>query len=40
MKAEELKRCLDREVDTWCRKDYRTLLKELDDVVAYERGEG
>ena len=36
MKADELKHCLDREVELWCRKDYRTLLKELKDVVAYE----
>jgi hypothetical protein len=36
MKADELKHCLDREVDIWCRKDYCTLLKELKDDVAYQ----
>ena len=40
MKANELRRCLDREVDAWCRKDYSTLLKELEDDVVYQSGDG
>lgn len=40
MKADQLRSCLDREVGTWCQKDYPTLLKELRDEVTYEGNEG
>ncbi len=40
MNKEDLKRCLDREVDVWSAKNFETLLKELEQTVAYEYGAG
>jgi hypothetical protein len=40
MEADELRRCLDQEVEAWCQKDHATLRKKLDKVVTYTRGEG
>jgi hypothetical protein len=40
METDELKRRLNQEVETWCRKDYTTLRNELGKVVTYARGEG
>ena len=36
----QLQRLLDAEIRAWAAKSHGQLLKELDDVVAYERGEG
>lgn len=38
MDKEELQNLLDREVEEWSRKPFDTLLAELGDVIAYERG--
>ena len=40
MEADELRRCLDQEVATWCRRSYSTLRKDLEKLVTYTRGEG
>jgi hypothetical protein len=40
MEADELRRCLDQEIETWCRKDYSELRKDLEKLVTYTRGEG
>jgi len=40
MEADELRRCLDKEVATWCRRSYPTLRKDLEKLVTYTRGEG
>jgi hypothetical protein len=40
MEADELRRCLDQEVATWCRRSYSTLRKDLEQLVTYTRGEG
>lgn len=40
MEADELKRCLDQEVATWCRRSYSTLRKDLEKLVTYTRGDG
>lgn len=40
MDKDALQTLLDREVEAWSRKPFDTLLAELEDVVAYQRGEG
>ena len=40
MNKDDLKRCLDREVAIWSAKNFATLLAELEQTTAYERGEG
>ncbi|SRR5260370_31607044 len=40
MEADELRRCLDHEVATWCRRSYSALRKDLEKLVAYPRGDG
>jgi len=40
MEADELRRCLDQEVATWCRRSYSTLRKDLEKLVTYTGGEG
>ncbi|HSR54972.1 MAG TPA: hypothetical protein VLN73_01935 [Alphaproteobacteria bacterium] len=35
-----LQALLDREVEAWSRKPFAALMEELDDVVAYQRGDG
>ena len=40
MKKAQLQSLLDAEVDAWAKKPYATLIEELPDVVAYERGDG
>jgi hypothetical protein len=35
MEADELRRCLDQEVATWCRRSYSTLRKDLEKLVTY-----
>jgi hypothetical protein len=39
MDRNDLRRCLDREVDRWSTKPYEALKTELRDVVAYSVGE-
>jgi len=40
MKKKQLRSLLDAEISGLSRKPYATLVEELSDVVAYERGEG
>jgi hypothetical protein len=40
MEADELRRCLDQEVATWCRRSYSTLRNDLEKLVTYTGGEG
>jgi hypothetical protein len=40
MEADELRQCLDQEVERWRGKDYSTLRKDLETLVRYARGEG
>ena len=40
MESDDLRRCLDQEVATWCRRSYSTLRKDLEKLVTYTRGEG
>src|SRR6266576_4762935 len=40
MESDDLRRCLDQEVATWCRRSYSTLRKDLEKLVTYTRGGG
>lgn len=40
MKKKRLQELLDIEADRWSRKSYVLLVRELEDVVSYGRGEG
>ena len=40
MEADELRRCLDHEVEVWRGRDYSVLRKDLEKSLTYTRGEG
>ncbi len=40
MNKKRLRDLLDAETDSWSKKSYSRLIDELDDVIAYTRGDG